>query len=341
VDTLVNVAQVGRGLDNADHWRAGASRILRPYFLAAAHHPARAGDFAVVREWLSGKEFREPLAILDGLRSLAGQQWAAELVGVVETPERERGSFFSAAQNTVGATADPTVLRSCAGTDLDPVEFLTKRSTLYVVSPSEHQEAVASLISALIESIVAAAYELHRRGELPARLLLSLDELANIAPLPSLESIVSQGAGQGVLTSWAVQSQAQLRHRYGEHAADAIWSATRCKLVFGGLADGSSLDQLSRLVGDHRVETRTTSVGADGHRYESRGHEWRPRLSPAELRQLPPRWALLLYHDHEPYVLRTPIAARQRRLRRALLAWPASEPQPVATSQPPGSEEVA
>jgi len=331
VDTLVNVAQVGRGVENADHWRAGAGRILRPYFLAAAHHSLRPGDFAVVRDWLSRHEFTEPQAILGRLGTLAGFQWAAELKGVQDTPERERGSFFSAAQNTLGATADPTVLRSCGATDLDPVEFLTTRSTLYVVSPSEHQRAVAPLIAALVESIVNAAYDLHREGRLPARLLLSLDELANIAPLPSLESIVSQGAGQGVLTSWAVQSQAQLRHHYGEHAADAIWSATRSKVVFGGLADGHSLDQLSRLIGDHQVETRSASIGADGQRQETRGKEWRPRLSPAELRQLPPRWAVLLYHDRKPFVLRVPIAVRKRRLRRALLPWPvpaASMPAP-------------
>lgn len=323
VDALINVAQVGRGVENADHWRAGAARILRPYFLAAAHHPVRPGDFAVVTDWLSGHEVGEPLDILDSLGTAAGHQWAAELRGVSAVPERERGSFYSAAHNTVKVTADPTVLRSCGATDFDPVQFLRTRSTLYVVSPSEQQEAVAPLIAALIESIVVVAYALHRDGRLPARLLLSLDELTNIAPLPSLESIVSQGAGQGVLTSWAVQSQAQLRQRYGEHTADAIWSATRCKVVFGGLMDGPSLDALSRAIGDHRVRTRSSSVGYDGTRHVTRAREWRPRLSPAELRELAPQWALLLYHHRKPYALRAPVAARRRRMRPAFLPWPA------------------
>src|SRR5215472_16226648 len=322
VETLVQAAQTGRGIENADHWRAGASRILRPYFLAAANHPERQGDFTVVREWLAGQVFREPLAILTSLRTFGGDYWAAELRGVADTPERERGSFFSSAQNAVAATADPNVLRSCSRTDLEPVEFLTTRSTLYIVSPSEHQEAVAPLISALIEYIVTIAYELHREGRLPARLGLGLDELANIAPLPKLESIVSQGGGQGVSTTWAAQSQAQLRHRFGEHAADAIWSATRSKLVFGGLADGNSLNQLSRLIGDHRVKSQTTTTErrqGGSRRQTTTGYEWRPRVSAAELRQLPPRWALLLYHERKPYLLRAPIAAKRLRLRRALL----------------------
>lgn len=341
VEALIAVAQVGRGMENADHWRAGAGRILRPYFLAAAHHPHRPGDLAVVSEWLSAYEFREPQGILAGLGTHAGKQWARELSGVAGTPERERGSFFSAALTAVKATANPAVLRACSGTDIDPIEFLTTRSTLYIVSPSEHQEAVAPLVAALIESIVAAAYELHRNGRLPARLLLSLDELTNIAPLPSLGSIVSQGAGQGVLTCWAVQSQAQLRERYGDDAADAIWSATRCKVVFGGLADERSLEQLSRLIGDHRVRTRTVSVGGyDGLRRINRGFEWRPRLSPAQLRGLRPRWAVLLYHHREPIALRVPLAARRWRMRRAFVPWPAAAPAPVVAPKH-GEEEVA
>src|SRR5215472_7095378 len=86
VEALITVAQVGRGMENADHWRSGAGRVLRPYFLAAAHHATRPGDFAVVREWLSGHEFREPLAILTGLETEGGRQWARELNGVAATP---------------------------------------------------------------------------------------------------------------------------------------------------------------------------------------------------------------------------------------------------------------
>lgn len=327
VEALITVAQVGRGMENADHWRSGAARILRPYFLAAAHHAERPGDFGLVRDWLSTYEFREPLGILTALPDEGGWHWARELQGVAATPERERGSFFSAAMTAVRATADPAVLRSCTATDIDPLEFLLSRSTLYIVSPSEHQESVAPLIAALIESLVSAAYELHREGRLLARLLLSLDELTNIAPLPSLDSIVSQGAGQGVLTSWAVQSLAQLRQRYGDHLADAIWSATRCRLVFGGLADVPTLEQVSRMIGDHRVRTRSVSIDptwmVSGRRV-NRGYEWRPRLSPAELRGLSPTWALLLYHHHAPRLLRAPVAVWRRRLRRAILPWPSA-----------------
>jgi type IV secretory pathway TraG/TraD family ATPase VirD4 len=157
----------------------------------------------------------------------------------------------------------------------------------------------------------------------PPRVLLQLDELTNIAPLPSLESIVSQGAGRGVPICWTVQSLAQLRHRYGDHAADAIWSASTCKVVFGGLADTPTLDQIARLVGDHRVKTRTVARD-QGLRRVTTGREWRPRLSQSQLHELRQGWTVLLYHHRKPYALRAPVAAKKRRMRRFL--------QPAAVS---------
>jgi type IV secretion system protein VirD4 len=367
VDALVSVAEVGKNVENADHWRAGAARIMRPYFLAAAHHPTHAGDFALVRRWLSLHEFREPLAILAELPVEGAQEWAADLLGVAErTNDKERTSFFAAAQTAVKATAVPAVLRSCSGTDIDPDEFIRTRSTLYIISPSEYQTALAPLISAFVESIVNTAYKLHdaqghhRPGGLgtllktlrrfvtgqgplpgpdrPPRVLLQLDELTNIAPLPSLESIVSQGAGRGVPTCWTVQSLAQLRNRYGDHTADAIWSASTCKVVFGGLSDGPTLDHISRLIGDHQVPTRSFASDAQGRRTETRGFEWRPRLAASQLRELPRKWALLLYHQRKPYALRVPIAARRWRMRRALL--PAGAVAPVVTMPAAGPVTV-
>jgi hypothetical protein len=107
VDALVSVAEVGKNVENADHWRAGAARLLRPYFLAAAHHPTLPGDMSVVARWLSLHEFREPLAILADLQVDGAQRWAADLVGLAErTNDKERSSFFAAAATALKAEAE-------------------------------------------------------------------------------------------------------------------------------------------------------------------------------------------------------------------------------------------
>jgi type IV secretion system protein VirD4 len=377
VDALVQVADVGKNVENADHWRSGAARILRAYFLAAAHHPTHAGDFALVTRWISLQEFNEPLSILTNLRVDGAQDWGADLLGIAQrTNDKERSSFFAAASTSLKVTAIPRVLRSCSATDIDPEEFIRTRSTLYIISPSELQAQLAPLCAALVESIVHAAYRLHDAhgrprtsalsgiarfashlwrlvtgqqplppiDEGPPRLLLQLDELTNIAPVPNLESIVSQGAGRGVLICWIVQSLAQLRNRYGDATADAIWSASTCKVVFGGLADGPTLDHISRLIGDHKVPTRTVNIGPNGGQtQETRGFEWRPRLAQSQLRELRRKWALLLYHHRKPVAIRVPIAARKWRMRQAVVEWSgAAIPRPVTVrpAQPATWPEV-
>src|SRR5690606_14234488 len=104
------------------------------------------------------------------------------------------GSFYSVARNSLEATAEPHVLASTSGDDLDIDAFLDTDSTLFVVGPSHYQAAVAPLIVALVDAIAQRAAETAaaQGGRLARPLLLALDEVANIAPLPSLPSLVSE-----------------------------------------------------------------------------------------------------------------------------------------------------
>ena len=91
--------------------------------------------------------------------------------------------------------------------------FLSGPHQLHIVAPSRHQAVTTPLVVGLIEEVVHATYDRHDEG---ARLLLALDELANVAPLPRLASIVSEGGGQGVLTLACLQDLSQARSRWGD-----------------------------------------------------------------------------------------------------------------------------
>ncbi|MBO0687556.1 MAG: type IV secretory system conjugative DNA transfer family protein, partial [Candidatus Dormibacteraeota bacterium] len=306
--SMVGAAGGGRGTEDSDHWRAGAASVLRGYFHAAALSEQ---GMPAVLDWLAHQELAEPVLVLRRSRSAAGGLWALELEALASIGDRERGSFYSTARNSLNALASPVVLASCSANDLDLDLFLRSRSSLYVVSPTSHQSAVAPLVAGLIEAIVERAYHLSARGRLPAPLLLSLDEVANVAPLPSLGGILSQGAGQGVVVSWAVQSLAQLRARYGEDLAQACWSASRARIVFGGLADARDLEDLSTLTGEQEVrQVSTTSGQLGGQRTVTA--TWRPRLPASQLRSMRPGWAHLMYHSQPPTAVRVPVAASVR-----------------------------
>ncbi len=74
--------------------------------------------------------------------------------------------------------------------------------TLYINSSGQQQERLAPLIVALINQIKEACYAWHRRiqsaspGAYLPPVILALDKTANIAPLPDLPSIVSQGGSR-------------------------------------------------------------------------------------------------------------------------------------------------
>ncbi|MDQ6772132.1 MAG: TraM recognition domain-containing protein, partial [Candidatus Dormibacteraeota bacterium] len=264
-------------------------------------------------------------------------QWAHDLLGMRRVTEKTRTIFFSLARVALEALDLPSVLENSLASDFDLDHFLRTSSTLYVVSPSRHQKLVAPLISALIEAIKDRAYELWQAGELGGRrLLLQLDELANIAPLPSLESIVTQGADQGVLVSFAVQSMMQLSGRYGQETAESVVSSARAKLVFGGLGESERLDRLARLLGEREVRRRSRSRDQKGQVTETSSEVREPRVSAGELRAIPPGRALLIYHTYRPELVRVkdgPSAAPFR----ALVGW---DPKTHREESAPPSEAV-
>ena len=90
------------------------------------------------------------------------------------------------------------------------------------------------MVAAYVEDITETARALAARApraRLDPPLLLALDEIANLTPLPSLPSLMAEGGGSGITTLAVLQSLAQARNRCGEHAADAIWDAATVKVV--------------------------------------------------------------------------------------------------------------
>ncbi|SCL21199.1 Type IV secretory system Conjugative DNA transfer [Micromonospora aurantiaca] len=317
------VAVVGRGITDGEHWRAGAATILRAVFHAAAV----AGDgrsMVDVRRWLASQDIREPARLLREARSPAAS-WADDLQAMNLLGERERGSFYSVARNTLDATAEPRVLASTTGPTFDVDRFLATRSTLFVVGPSHYQAVAAPMIVGLVDSIAQRAAELAAAsllGRLDPRLLLALDEVPNIAPLESLPALVSEGGGRGIVTLWAAQSLAQLRARYGADVQQSILTATTAKLIFGGMSNGADLRDISGWAGEYR-ETQVTyyAGGVDptrsptqpgrlgdrdgGGRQHAVGSLYRPVLPVDALQRTPPLHAWLFYRSDAPLLVET------------------------------------
>ncbi len=276
--SLLDVARRGRGDRGDDHWSERSGALVAPLMHASALRSESLGQLA------SRVDERRCDDLLHELSDRHGDAHPAVtlLRGVLATEERERSSIWSTTAGLFAGVRTEAARASAREAPLDVDEFLRGPHQLHVVAPSRHQAVSIPLVVGLVEELVHATYDRHVDG---ARLLLALDELANVAPLPRLASIVSEGGGQGVLTLACLQDLSQARSRWGA-SAEGFLSLFPTTLVLPGIADRATLDLLRNLAG--RELTSSPSVQRDRRgRALSHSMSWveRDRVTMSELAQ--------------------------------------------------------
>jgi type IV secretion system protein VirD4 len=254
--SLLDVARRGRLERGDDHWTERAGALVAPLLHATALRNESLGQLA------SRVDERHAPDVVDELRERYGDHHPAVtlLRGVLATEERERSGIWSTASGLFAGVRTDAARRAAREAPLDVDQFLAGPHQLHVVAPSRHQAVTIPLVVGLTEEIVHATYDRHAHG---ARLLLALDELANVAPLPRLASIVSEGGGQGVLTLACLQDLSQARSRWGT-AADGFLSLFPTTVVLPGIADRATLELLSQLAGRTMTASPTLQRGPRG-----------------------------------------------------------------------------
>jgi hypothetical protein len=235
-------------------FRQQAATVMRGFFHAAALERC---ELRRLKSWIDGLDVEGAVDILrrHTSESYGADGYASALEGVAHQADSTRSSTFSTVSEKLAAVVGNAAVLATAGRgDFDIDRFLRTGSSLFVVSPEDTQRVVAPLVAGFIEAIVSRAYALAREepaGRLSPPLAMLLDEVGAIAPLPSLPAIMAQGAGQGVLCVWAAQSITQLRARWEEDWANAIWGASTQKLIFGNLGDTELLEKVSQSFGEY------------------------------------------------------------------------------------------
>ncbi len=293
------------GTTDANFWQSSAEQAVRALLHAAALGGCNAGD--LYRWSLSAVHAREAVMIL-GTNPAAAQAWHQGLDSIISADPRQRDSVWAMVSIAFAAIADPRVLDAVSpaeGEQLDPAEILANNGTVYLLGTSTGAAATAGLVGAFLEDVLEVA----RRkaagspaSRLDPPLSMILDEAANY-PLPSLASLMSDGGGSGIATTVVLQSLAQARAVWGEHAAAAIWDAAIVKLILGGGSNARDLDDLSKLIGTRPKQVTSRSTGHDGRHSTSTSTSDVPILTQAELRTLPFGSAVLLLRSAPPIAL--------------------------------------
>lgn len=314
--SLANTAEIGSGVTNAGFWRDTCAACLRVLFLAGA---LGGQTIAEVRRWIAGMDIRPAQAIFDRNPGAVPPDWRDELTRHMTSPDRTRVSICQQMLTALGALVDPEVMRACCPDAsgmpaFDTDRFLANAGTVYVIGTATEQAAIAPLISLFIENIVLQARR--RASSMPGRRLnpplgLFLDEAANIAPLPTLPGLLSDGGGVGITTIAIFQSLHQARGRWGRDAAEAMIDAAAVTLILGGLGSPDDLAAWSRLLGEVEEPVRAVSRGSGGSS-ETLTPRTRPMLSVAQIRTLTQFHALLLYRGKPPIRVDLELPAAQR-----------------------------
>lgn len=254
-----------------------------------------------------------PTLAADAVRILsshpgAAEGWADSLDAMVQADPRTRDSIWQGVSLAFSALADPRVLDAVSpapGEEFDPESFLLGNGTLYLLATGAGAGAASALVAAFIEDLVETARKIaaHSPGaRMDPPLLLALDEIGNLAPLPSLPTLMAEGGGTGITPLPVLQSLAQAREKWGENQANAIWDASIVKIILGGASNSRDLQDLATLIGDRDETTDSITTDAYGAHSSQRSIRRVPILPPDVLRTLPFGTGVVMLRTAHPII---------------------------------------
>lgn len=306
------------------YWSAAAEQRLAPLLWTAAQ--TNSGIGAVVR-WAYGQGDSELPAIMHNRLTAAkdgGERADAQAAydahaAFEQLAGETRSSIESSVQLLLRGYRSPRVQASAAGCEITPERLLAGSATLYLVGDSHRSKLLRPIFLALLSELIDHAYHeaTWRGGRLPHPLLLCLDELGNVAPLPNLGEIASTAASHNIQLVSIFHDLAQARARYGEQTLTVI-NNHRARMLLPGVADLETLRYFSELLGEqHLRDPDRSSPEVKAPR------ERRSLAAPEQLRQLPSGHALLVYGRLAPTKVRLRAYFQDRHLKK--LADPEDE----------------
>ncbi|RAG84599.1 hypothetical protein DN069_16265 [Streptacidiphilus pinicola] len=253
--------------------RTLAETLLRCWLRAAAldgrpfRHVARwagGGSAGIGRSGggsASGRQ--EAVALLQSAATAvdvaAGEEaWAGQLQSALLQSAAPLDAAFRRVRAALAASAELHVLAACTpespATALDPAALVQDGAagSLYLLgrsgdgrlrepaggsAPAVH--SAMPLLSALVDDVVQRAWQTTaqtpRQAGDPTPLLV-LDDIAAVAPFPTLPQLMADGGAHGLRAVALLRSPEQARARWGERSVHSLWTNADHRAILGPLA---------------------------------------------------------------------------------------------------------
>ena len=293
------------GVESGGFWEGKARSAIQALLHAAAIEKLSTRSMF---EWsLSASAATDAVGILAG-HPEAAPGWSDSLEGMINSDPRTRDSIWMAVSQALASLADPAVLDAVSpapGDEFDPRAFLEQNGTLYLLATGAGASASWPLVAAFMEDLAEVARYIAAASpgaRLDPPLLLALDEIGNLTPLPSLPVLMAEGGGTGITTMPVLQSLSQARNRWGDHAASTIWDASIVKVILGGASASRDLQELSILIGERDERSDSVTISDYGNRSLQRSTRRVPVMPPERIRTLPFGKGLVMLRSAAPII---------------------------------------
>ncbi len=328
-DQMAGVGQRGGQQSGAEQYFAEASgQLLAGLFFAASH--STLPTMQTVSRWLEEPE--TTITELEGLLSRVMEDpktpkdvsenavYAMAMVRIglggndprsVEQIRRSAAGVIRAWNDSrLGGVkiSDPGVLEAdWLWRKPNDRELPGENRTLYILGPDAEQGTYEAMFVGAIAQIYNGYARSMQAGGKKApkkRLLLVLDEVANTAPIPKLDTWVTAARGLGINLVIACQNLAQLDTVWGREKAETIVSGPRVRMFGPGLADPQTLQYIEQISGQTGVVSENESRNPFLLQVPTSRQTqttWRPLIPQNEAAGLQPFTALTFYGSLPPF----------------------------------------
>ncbi|RWF88350.1 MAG: Ti-type conjugative transfer system protein TraG [Mesorhizobium sp.] len=202
------------------------------------------------------------------------------------TPETFSGVYANAVKETHWLSY-PNYAALVSGDSFSTDELAGGRTDIFIALDLKILEAHPGLARVVIGSFLNAIY--NRNGEVAARTLFLLDEVARLGYLRIIETARDAGRKYGISLTLIFQSIGQMREAYGGRDAASKWFESASWISFAAINDPETAEYLSKRCGDTTVEVDQTnrSSGMKGSsRSRSKQLNRRPLILPHEVMRM-------------------------------------------------------
>ena len=136
--------------------------------------------------------------------------------------------------------------------EIDITSIGERPTALFFILPDDSQ-ALYPIATVFVKQIYSALVRLadsKRDGRLPVKVTFLLDEFANFAKLPSVESMLTAARSRGIRFVLVCQSMDQLSQKYSDEGMEILLANCRC-WIFMSCRNLPFLKRLQSLCGDY------------------------------------------------------------------------------------------